>query len=60
MEVHALDVWRFDGTPHGTSSSCMNGPNPPSLPVVFDLMGAGERRFLRNDDDVGSGLFTPR
>ena len=60
MEVHTLDVWRFDGASHGPSSSRMNGPNPPCLPVVFDLMGAGERRFLRDDDDVGRGLFTPR
>ena len=60
MEVHTLDVWRFDGASHCASSSCMYRPNPPSLAVVFDLVGAGERRFLRDDDDVGRGLFTPR
>ena len=60
VEVHPLDVWRFDGTSHGAARSRMNGSNPPGLPVVFNLMGAGKRRFLRDDDDVGRGLFTSR
>ena len=53
VKVHAFDVRGFNGSSHRSSRPGMDGPYAPGLTVVLHQVGAGEGRFLRDNDDVG-------
>ena len=59
MKVHSFDVGSLDSASHRATGAGVDGTNAPCFSVVLHEMRAGESGFLRNDENICCGIFSP-
>ena len=57
VKVHSLDVRSLYGPSHRSACTGVDGAYAPCFAVVFHEVGARERGFLGDDEDICRGIF---
>ena len=57
VKVHSLDVRSLYGPSHRSACTGVNGAYAPRFAVVFHEVGARERGFLGDDENICRGIF---